>query len=278
MSLRLDLPTGDDLTFRPILHMIGQTIDWRRTVVTLGTFTFVLELWRLLGALSFYQRWIGSYPDTIQTVVWKFLQVLVVIPAVAISYRAGASFAFHELGLSQSRRLALLFALVVTLPSVLLRFAVAGAKPQLNAATLLMSAVASPLSEELLFRGYLFGQLYRRAGWPFWVAALANAVPFVAGHFYQLSGNGWEFVVSLAEVLVLVGVSALFAAWVYVRWEYNLWVLIFIHALLNLYSTIFATSETSGSGWVDNVAWLVTLTLVVVGTIYRKRIPLMLHK
>jgi membrane protease YdiL (CAAX protease family) len=120
------------------------------------------------------------------------------------------------------------------------------------------------MSEELLFRGYLFGQLYRRAGWPFWAAALVNAVPFVAGHFDQLSGKGWEFVVSVAEVLLLVGVSALFAAWVYVRWEYNLWVLIFIHALLNFYSTTFAMSETSGFSWVDNVAWLMTLILVVL--------------
>ena len=255
--------------------MIGRGIDWRRTIVTLAIFTFVLELWRLLGALSFYQRWIGSYPDTIQTVAWKFLQVLVLIPAVAISDRAGAKFAFDELGLSKSWRAASLFALAVTLPNVLLRFGVAGTKPQFAAGTLLMSAVASPLSEELLFRGYLFGQLYRRAGWPFWAAALVNAVPFVAGHLYQLRGNGWALVVSLTEVLVLVGVSALFAAWVYVRWDYNLWVLIFIHALLNLHSEIFASSEASVFGWVDNVAWLVTLILVVVGTIYRQRIPLM---
>ena len=165
----------------------------------------------------------------------------------------------------------------MTLPNLLLRIAVAGAKPQINAALVLMSAVASPMSEELLFRGYLFGQLYRRAGWPFWAAALANAVPFVAGHFYQLSGKGWEFVVSVAEVLLLVGVSALFAAWVYVRWEYNLWVLIFIHALLNFYSTTFAINETSGFSWVDNVAWLMTLILVVLGTIYRNRIPLLVN-
>lgn len=253
----------------------GRKIDWRRTAVTLAIFAFVLELWRLLGALGFYQHWIGSYSDIIQTIVWKLLQVLVIIPAVAISYRAGTDFAFHELGLSKPLRVAWLFSLAVTLPSVLLRFAVAGTRLQFSAAPLLMSAVASPLSEELLFRGYLFGQLYRRAGWPFWAAALVNAVPFVAGHFYQLSGSGWELVVSLAELLLLVGVSALFAAWVYVRWECNLWVVIFIHALLNLYSTIFATSGTSGFGWVDNVAWLATLILVVVGTITRKHIPLL---
>ena len=45
----------------------------------------------------------------------------------------------------------------VTLPNLLLRIAVAGAKPQINAALVLMSAVASPMSEKLLFRGYLFG-------------------------------------------------------------------------------------------------------------------------
>lgn len=46
------------------------------------------------------------------------------------------------------------------------------------------------------------------------------------------TGNAWEFVVSMAEVLLPVGVSALFSAWVYVCWEYSLWVSIFIHALL----------------------------------------------
>ena len=252
-------------------------IDWWRTAVTLAIFSFVVELWRLLGMLGPYQSWISSYSDAVQTIVWKLLQVLLIIPAVAICYRSGLKFALHELGLLESMRLAVLFALAVTLPNLLLRIAVAGAKPQINAAFVLMSAVASPMSEELLFRGYLFGQLYRRAGWPFWAAALVNAVPFIAGHFYQLSGKGWEFVVSVAEVLLLVGVSALFAAWVYVRWEYNLWVLIFIHALLNFYSTTFAISETSGFSWVDNVAWLMTLILVVLGTIYRNRIPLLVN-
>lgn len=250
-------------------------IDWRRTVVTLAIFAFVLEIWRMLAALTFYQRWASSYPDTIQAVIWKFLQVLVIITLVGISYRAGANFAFRELGLCKSLRTASLFALAVTLPSALLRLAVAGARLKFGSGLLLMSVVASPVSEELLFRGYLFGQLYRRAGWSFWAAALVNAVPFVAGHFYELNGKGWELVVSLAEVLLLVGVSALFAAWVYVRWEYNLWVLIFIHALLNFYSTVFVTTETASFSWVDNVAWLATLILVVVGTIYRKRIPLM---
>src|SRR6202035_302846 len=60
--------------------------------------------------------------------------------------------------------LSLVFALAVTLPNLPLRIAVAGAKPQINAALVLMSAVASPMTEELLFRGCLFGQLYRRAG------------------------------------------------------------------------------------------------------------------
>jgi membrane protease YdiL (CAAX protease family) len=252
----------------------GGKVDWRRTAITLAVFSFVVELWRLLGALSFYQHWISSYSDVVQTIVWKLLQVVLIIPALAISYREGVPFAIHELGLLESFRVASLFAVAVTLPNLLLRFAVAGTKLQLDSTSLFMSAVASPLSEELLFRGYLFGQLYRRAGWPFWAAALANAVPFLAGHLYQLSGKGWEFAVSVTEVLVLVGVSALFAAWVYVRWEYNLWVLIFIHALLNLYATVFTVTGSSSFSWVDNAAWLVTLILVVVGTIYKGRIPL----
>jgi hypothetical protein len=148
--------------------------------------------------------------------------------------------------------LSLLFPLAVTLPNLLLRIAVAGAKPQINAALVLMSAVASPMSEELLFVDICSGNyIVEQAGRS--GRRLVNGVPFVAGHFYQLSGKGWEFVVSVAEVLLLMGVSALFAAWVYVRWEHNQWVLIFIHALLNFYSTTFAISETSGFSWVDNV-------------------------
>ena len=51
----------------------------------------------------------------------------------------------------------------------------------------------APFAEEALFRGYVFRQLYRRARWGFWLAALVPSVLFALVHVYQAEGL-WELV------------------------------------------------------------------------------------
>ena len=72
--------------------------------------------------------------------------------------------------------------------------------------------------EELIYRGFVFGQLFRYAAWGFLPAALLTALAFGSLHLYQ--GH------DLLSALSAFGVTALgsfFFSWLYVEWNYNLW-------------------------------------------------------
>ncbi len=87
-----------------------------------------------------------------------------------------------------------------------------------------------PFAGEVLFRGYLFLQLYRRAQRCLLSAVVTTALVFGLVHFgnMQAERGPWRL---LAEVLI-TGLGGAFFAWLLVRWDNNLWIPI-SHACLH---------------------------------------------
>lgn len=73
--------------------------------------------------------------------------------------------------------------------------------PVLSWQKLIIGAVLAGLWEELIFRGFLFGLLFRYCNWGFVWAALPTTVIFTLGHFYQAH--------DLMSGLMVFGVTAL---------------------------------------------------------------------
>jgi membrane protease YdiL (CAAX protease family) len=194
------------------------------------------------------------------TVVWKAVQVLLVLlatmllPALLGAAGAGAGgsrawrvaspgAALRTLGLHDDALAGLAWAFVGTLPA-LLGFAWLGSlRPGTLSWALVMTAVASPIAEEVLYRGFLVRQLYQCARWPFWLAALANALPFALGHLYQVRDIG-AGLPGAAGILVITGLGAAFAGWLFARWRWNLWPAIGFHAFMNLWAFMFMMGES----------------------------------
>mgnify|MGYP003483250560 FL=1 len=66
--------------------------------------------------------------------------------------------------------------------------------------------------------------------------------------------------------------GAILFAWLYVEWDYNLWVPIFLHSLMNLSWHIFEMDETALGGAIPNILRGLTIFLAIVLTIiYKKR-------
>lgn len=213
------------------------------------------------------------------TVVWKTVQVLLVLlatmllpvllaaagagdPAGRRGWRsASAAVALRALGLRDDALAGLAWAFVGTLPA-LLGFAWLGTlRPGSLSWALLMTAVASPIAEEVLYRGFLFRQLYQGARWPFWLAALANALPFALGHLYQVRDID-AGLPGAAGILVITGLGAAFAGWLVVRWRWNLWPAIGFHAFMNLWAFLFIMGESV----VSTPAAIPFMALAAVGT------------
>lgn len=125
----------------------------------------------------------------------------------------------------------------------------------------------APFAEEVLFRAYLFRQLYRRGRLGFWLSALIPSILFAAGHAYQSSDP-----MELAGILAVTGLGSILGCWLFMQWQDNLWVVFALHSLMNLWWEVFAVDDTALGGWLANGARLLTIACAILLTIFKERI------
>ncbi|MEZ5965780.1 MAG: CPBP family intramembrane glutamic endopeptidase [Planctomycetota bacterium] len=190
------------------------------------------------------------------------------LPPVAVAWALfGRRRTVNALGLDRSPLLGLGVAGLCTLPMLVgfaaLGQASPGAQPWSDA---VRYALLPGCMEEILFRGMLFGFLFRFAGWGFLPAAMLGAAFFGAGHLWQGHSAG-----EAAGVFAVTALGAVWFAWLYVEWRANLWVPIGFHVLMNLWWDRFAMGESALGGGVANVFRTATIGLSVWLTLARAR-------
>lgn len=233
-------------------------------IATIGLFLwldhFHLDLFRQLAG-----DWRG-YPRLAALAVLGYGPQLLAALGFAALLR-GPRRAPDALGLDRPPLPALAFGLAATaiLP---LGFALSAgfAPPERALLEVLRTALLPGFGEELLYRAFLFGILFRFAGWGFLPAALVGASLFAAAHLYQ-SDDAAE----AAAIFALTGVGALWFAWLYAEWDYNLWVPVAFHTLMNMYWTLFAVSDTALGSAAANGLRLGVIGLSVAVTLRMRR-------
>lgn len=193
------------------------------------------------------------------------VQVALCFLALRLTAGLGPAKALRELGLRAPIVRPLLFGLLVTSPMLIAFSATSPVDRELGLVSVLFGALFWPLAEEILYRGYAFRQLFERAGWGFWPAALAIAAVFGAGHLYQVATGGLS-VWGGVGVFLITAAGSVFFSWLFLRWSFNLWVPFAVHALMNLWWQVFAVDQTALGGWLANAARLATLLVAVVAT------------
>jgi len=212
--------------------------SWAIATLTIGVFlwldTFHLDLFRSLAG-----DWTG-YPRIAALAVVGYGAQLVV-PILVAAALFGPHRALDSLGMNRSLLTALAFAVACTfiLPvgyAMIAPFA----PPHDLPAVALRSSLLPGIAEEVLYRAFLFGFLFRFAGWGFLPAALLGATVFGAAHLYQ-----GEALADSAAIFAITGLGAVWFAWLYVEWNYNVWVPIAFHVLMNLHWELFAIADTA---------------------------------
>lgn len=169
------------------------------------------------------------------------------IAALAIARRSLGG-ALKELGITTNPLRPLLFGLVATSPALIGFALTSHLDHSVTARAFFILCLYNPFAEEVLFRAFTFGQLYYRAGWNFWPAAIVPTVLFAAGHLYQ-SNDPKE----LAGILAITGLGGIIFSYFFARMGRTIWAPYALHAMLNSWWTIFTTNDTALGGWSDNV-------------------------
>ncbi|HEY4126315.1 MAG TPA: CPBP family glutamic-type intramembrane protease, partial [Rhizomicrobium sp.] len=93
----------------------------------------------------------------------NILEVTVAVAGITLAHRSGFKNAARELGMTAPAGRGALFALIVTAP-MLIAFAIGfHINPKMTFLSVGVGCFIAPFAEEVIFRAYLFRQLYQRA-------------------------------------------------------------------------------------------------------------------
>ena len=212
--------------------------------------------------------------------IWVVPSLLIVMAMDRLSLHN----TWRSLGLGSHPASGLAFGLLATIPMVFA--APFGPIHPIAAGALIGSVMLGPFAEEVLFRGFLYTQLVRRAGWRVPTAIAISAVVFAVAHLgdidMEIAGRLLRFGLGFEEtmlpntlvrigagILMLAPGGALFA-WILHR-SGSLWPAIGLHAFLNLWwmvahgeeSRVGLSLDVSGIAQVASIALALALALTV---------------
>lgn len=189
-------------------------------------------------------------------------------PLVLLAFLFKKQSKLDLLGLKQNPLKAFVVALIITLPMLLSSSIIGSLKEDMHWLKFLHYVVFAGFFEEFLFRGFLFGILFRKLSWGFIPAAIVASLVFGLGHLYQSE----EFYKALGIFLVTFVGSAWFA-WLYIEFDNNLWLPIFLHILMNMSWYIFSLAGNALGDITPNIFRFISIALSVIYIIrYRKKL------
>lgn len=204
-------------------------------------------------------------PLHLQRILASFLMHLIVclpIGIVLLILYKPKNF-FNQLGLDGNFLKGMVFALISTLP-LFIAFPIVGKfNNELTLEKLVPSTVIVAVFEEIIFRGFIFGQLFRYCKIGFGWSVLIPSLMFGSIHLYQ----GHDLISSLMAFGVTF-LGGLYFSWIYMKWNFNLWCPIGLHFFMNLSWQLFIIEGNSvaAGGMISNILRLLSVAIAIIIT------------
>ena len=172
-----------------------------------------------------------------------------------------------NLGLNKGLIIGFLFSIITVLPMIVSSAIIGKIDNNLDFGSLFHKTFIAGFFEEYLFRGFLFGILFRKLKWGFIPASILGGLIFGLGHLYQGST-----LLETTGIFAITTIGAIWFSWLYIEWEKNLWIPIFLHTLMNLSWILFEVSNNALGGVYTNLFRIITIALTIIITIrYHKK-------
>lgn len=171
----------------------------------------------------------------------------------------------ERLGISNGIWTGTLFALITTLPMLIGFIVKFPLNKELSFDTIIVNTISSAFFEEVIYRAFLFGQLYRYTRLGLFPSVFIGSLLFGSAHLYQ--GNDIN---ELIGIFVMTFSGSVLFAWIYAEWKFNLWTAIFLHCFMNLYWLIFDVDTNVLGGTYSNFFRFSTIFIAIFCTVIYK--------
>lgn len=200
-------------------------------------------------------------------VSYTLAYVIVGIPLLVFVYISNQYKFWQPVGLRTHIFKAILIAFIFTLPMLIGSSILGNFEISIDAKSFWLGCVFAAFFEELYFRGLFFGQLFKRTSLGFIPAIFLSALIFASLHLYQSNQ-----ISTLIGIFITTFMGSVFFAWLYVEWNYNLWISIGMHFFMNLSWGLFTVSDNAFGDLYANIARGLTIALAITATvIYKKK-------
>lgn len=236
----------------------------KKSFILLIAFALFFVCWRRGLLIHLVSGWL---PDSTSLYYLVSYGLSGIFPLIALFMIHNKRNILYSLGLSKRMLTGWGMSLCATLP-MFIGFALLGSfYKDISIDNLCYSIFIAGFFEELIYRGFVFGQLLRYAKWGFIPAVLISALPFGLLHIYQ----GHDLLSSLAA-FGITALGGVFFAWLYVEWNYNLWCSIGMHTLMNMSWILFKVSPGAAGDIGGNLIRILTIVVAIMLTvIYKKK-------
>lgn len=240
-------------------------------LLAFATFYLCKELVFVKG-FHFFEAIFNLYPLS-----FFLIYTIVGIPAFVFVFITNGQRLFEPLGLKSNILKGAIIAFLFSIPMFVGYGFPSGFQISIEGRGFWFGCVFAAFFEELYYRGFFFGQLYRKTNLGFLPAIIVPALVFASLHLYQSQDPA-----TLVGIFITTFMGAGLFAWLYCEWNYNLWLPIFLHFFMNLSWSLFEDVSDNALGDVNaNVYRGMTIVFAIVGTLIYKRtmgIPLAINK
>jgi membrane protease YdiL (CAAX protease family) len=205
-------------------------------------------------------HFLKDYADAVLAYFVSYL--LVGLPLFVTAIVLFGRQSLEALGMSRSLLKGFGLALLLTLPMFFGYAIVFDFNHDLSWRQMMLGAVFAGFFEELYFRAFFFGLLFRYTRLGFIPSILLGAIIFGSLHLYQSSEIG-----EMAGIFIMTFLGAGFFAWLYAEWKYNFWFIAWLHTLMNLSWMLFEAGDNALGGVWSNVFRVITIAIAVVVTL-----------
>jgi membrane protease YdiL (CAAX protease family) len=229
---------------------------------------------QVLFAFGPYEAAVQQLPDVLRWLERPARWTIFVGLGLWIVHRKPVTWMISELGLTGNAKQGLWFSFLACAPMLLMPMITGGFSATESVLRIVFISAIWPLGEEILFRGYVFGQMVKRGGMNLWAAAITTGLVFGILHLGQASVQHLPLSSEIGTVAI-VSIGGIFFAWLFAAWDFNLWVPLGMHLFMNLWWSVFDMADSPLGGWLPNVLRVATVALAIVLTLYRDKWPIL---
>lgn len=244
-----------------MLKLISKRVKILYTILACVLLMVVYDqAWRVTALLGLHSASLSKF------IVGYSIMFIAVIILTMVVIKPKEIFSF--LGLNGNIAKGFYISFICVLPLFIL-FSIFGSfNSDTTFSLILRKSVFPGFMEEFMFRAFMFGLLFRYAKTGFFWAVILPALLFGSLHLYQ----GHDVLSSLAAFGVTF-IGAVYFNWMYVEWNFNLWVPVGLHMLMNGAWVIFSMegTEVAAGGLISNIARVISILLAVGLTIWHKK-------